>query len=136
MVDFILQISHDSEKKLKSIYYSLTATVLTVNISMLSRGGNNLFLKKTGRLCLLPQFTLHYILHIETGSSYCVIQSAVYGIKWAHCLQGCTDPTDNPFVRNLLESSKRQPRKPKTKKDHVTTETFIELCSKYANSND
>ena len=97
------------------------------------------FISKEGGLSM-PATPIHVALYLtnllENDSSFSVIQSAVYGIKWAHSLQGCADPTDNSFIRNLLESSKRQPRKPKIKKDHVTSETLIELCSKYANSND
>jgi hypothetical protein len=58
---------------------------------------------------------LTYLL--DNGSSCSVIQSAVYGIKWAHNLQGLQDPTDNSFVHNLVETAKRQPRQPKSKKD-------------------
>jgi hypothetical protein len=65
-----------------------------------------------------------------------VIQSAVYGIKWAHNLQGLQDPTDNSLVHNLVETAKQQPRETKTKKDHVTTESLIELCTTFKDSND
>jgi hypothetical protein len=58
------------------------------------------------------------------------------GIKWAHNLQGLQDPTNNSLVHNLVETAKRQPHQPKTKKDHVTTESLIELCTKYKDSND
>ena len=61
------------------------------------------------------------------------MQSAIYGIKRAHNLLGLQDPTDNSFVHNLAETAKRQP---KTKKDHVTTKSLIELCTKYKDSND
>jgi hypothetical protein len=69
-------------------------------------------------------------------SSFSVIQSAVYGIKCAHNLQGLQDPTDNLFVHNLVETAKCQHRQPKSKKDHITTESLIELCTKYKDSND
>jgi hypothetical protein len=59
------------------------------------------------------------------------MQSAVYGIKWAHNLQGLQDPTDNSFVHNLVETAKRQPSQPKTMTGNVTTEYLIELCTKY-----
>ena len=64
------------------------------------------------------------------------MQSAIYGIKRAHNLLGLQDPTDNSFVHNLVETEKRQPRQPKSKKDHVTTESLIELCTRYKDSND
>jgi hypothetical protein len=40
------------------------------------------------------------------------------------------------YTNNLVDSANRQPRQPKTKKDHATTESFIELCTKYKDSND
>jgi hypothetical protein len=57
-----------------------------------------------------------------------------------HCLintlnQGLQDPTDNLLVHNLVETAKRQPRPPKSKKDYVT-ESLIELCTKYKDSNE
>ncbi|CAC5406318.1 unnamed protein product [Mytilus coruscus] len=79
----------------------------------------------------LPANPIHVALYltklIDTGSSYSVIQSAFYGIKWAHTVQGLLDPTENESVANLLESSKRQPHKPKVKKEHVDSESIIEL---------
>lgn len=88
----------------------------------------------------VPATPIHvalYLTHLlDNGSSFSVIQSAVYGIKWAHSLQGLSDPTDNSFVHNLLESSKRQPRKPRVKKDHIDSESLIELCTKYSDSTD
>ena len=36
----------------------------------------------------------------------------------------------------MVETAKRQPRQPKTKKHHATTESLIELCTKYKDSND
>ena len=83
----------------------------------------------------IPATPIHVALYLtdllDKGSSYSVIQSAVYGIKWAHSVQGLGDPTDNSFVHNLVESAKRQPGKPKVKKDHVSSESLIELCTKY-----
>jgi hypothetical protein len=82
----------------------------------------------------VPATPIHVALYLtyllDNGSSCSVIQCAVYGIKWAHNLQGLQDPTDNSFVHNLVETEKRQPRQPKSTKDHVTTESLIELCTK------
>ncbi|VDI40154.1 Hypothetical predicted protein [Mytilus galloprovincialis] len=50
--------------------------------------------------------------------------------------RGRNDPTENAFVTNLLESSKRQPHKPKVKKEHIDSESIIELCIKYKDSDD
>ncbi|CAC5371043.1 unnamed protein product [Mytilus coruscus] len=69
------------------------------------------------------------------GSSKSVVQSAVYGIKWAHNIQGIQDPTTDSFVVNLMEAAKRQPHRPRVKKDHMTADVLINLCSKYKDSN-
>jgi hypothetical protein len=79
---------------------------------------------------LLFVFSLHdfskYISILSPSCVNCVdsVLSAVYGIKRAHNLQGVQDPTDNSFVHNLVETEKRQPRQPKSMKDHVTTESL------------
>lgn len=81
----------------------------------------------------VPATPIHVALYLtyllDNGSSCSVIQSAVYGIKWAHNLQGLQDPTDNSFVHNLVETAKRQPRQPKSKKDPVTTESCAHVMS-------
>lgn len=88
----------------------------------------------------IPASPIHVALYLtyllDKGSSSSVVQSAVYGIKWAHSVQGLQDPTDNSFVLNLVESSKRQPSKPKMKKDHVSSDAIIDLCTIYKDSND
>ena len=88
----------------------------------------------------IPASPIHVALYLtyllDKGSSSSVVQSAVYGIKWAHSVQGLQDPTDNSFILNLVESSKRQPGKPKVKKDHVSSDALINLCTKYRDSYD
>ena len=88
----------------------------------------------------VPATPIHVALYLtyllDNGSSCSVIQSAVYGIKRAHNLQGLQDPTDNSLVHNLVKTTKRQPRKTKTKKDHVTTESLIEFYTTFKDSND
>jgi hypothetical protein len=88
----------------------------------------------------LPATPIHVALYLtyllDNTSSCSVIQSAIYDIKWTHNLQGLQDPTDNSFVHNLVETAKRKPSQPKTKKGHVATEYLIELCTKYKDSND
>jgi hypothetical protein len=56
----------------------------------------------------VPATPIHVALYLtyllDNGSSCSVIQSAVYGIKLAHNLQGLQDPTDNSLVHNLVET--------------------------------
>ena len=64
----------------------------------------------------MPAEPIHIILYLtkllDNGSSYSVIQTALYAIKWAHDTNNLNDPSDNSFVKNILESSKRQVFKP------------------------
>ncbi|XP_063952499.1 uncharacterized protein LOC135153528 [Lytechinus pictus] len=87
---------------------------------------------------LLPAQPIHVALYISSlmnqGSLVSVVQSALYSIKWAHSMIGASDPTENYFVKNLMESAKRQSSKPIVKKDIVTSEQIIELCEKYKGS--
>ena len=88
----------------------------------------------------IPAEPIHVALYISSlidqGVSLSVIQTAVYGIKWAHNIRGSSDPTSNEFIRNLLETAKRKVSKPVVKKDIVTNEHIIALCNMYERSQD
>lgn len=88
----------------------------------------------------LPASPIHVALYltdlIDKHYSYSVISSAMYSIKWAHSLKNCTDPTNNAFVMNLLESAKRSQSKHIVKKQPFTSESLISLCMKYSDSSD
>ncbi|XP_030846300.1 uncharacterized protein LOC115926073 [Strongylocentrotus purpuratus] len=88
----------------------------------------------------LPAESIHvalYVTHlIDKGHSSSVIEGAVYAIKWAHSLRGFRDPKDNCFVKNLLESAKRQCKKKVNKKDPVTSDQVKELCKKHVHTED
>lgn len=63
-----------------------------------------------------------------------MILSTVYTLKWAHSLRNLPDPSDNVFVKNLLKSANRT--LPKSKKEAVTSDNLITLCTKYSHSSD
>ena len=88
----------------------------------------------------LPAQHIHVAIYItELLDSQCSVQTvsaAVYSIKWAHAIKGLEDPTNNAFVRNLLESAKRLRGRKTIKKDIVSSEMIIELCDNYADSSD
>lgn len=88
----------------------------------------------------LPADPIHVALFltylIDKHLSHCVVESAYYSIKWAHQLNGYVDPTDNSFVKSLLESSKRINGKPVHKKDPVNSQMLIDLCNMFENSKD
>lgn len=88
----------------------------------------------------LPANPIHiaiYINHLlQNNSSYAVVASCVYSIKWVHKLHGYDDPTSNNFVESLVESAKRTARKPVCKKEPVTSDLLIALCNDFNDSED
>ena len=80
----------------------------------------------------LPIVVAMYITSLlDQRKSDNVVTAAVYGIKWAHNINGFSDPTENVIVKNLLETAKRIASKPKQKKDIVSSEMLQTLCSSY-----
>ena len=88
----------------------------------------------------LPAQHIHVAVFItELLDSQCsvhTISSVIYSIKWAHDINGLEDPTNNAFVKNLLESAKRLRGRKTIKKDILSTEMIIELCDKFVESTD
>ena len=68
---------------------------------------------------------------MDRGVTYSVISSCVYSIKWVHKLNGQSDPTENGFVLNLLESAKRLRSGKVVKKDAVSSDMLKGLCKKF-----
>ena len=88
----------------------------------------------------MPAEPVHVAVYLtkllDAGSSHHVISSVIYGIKWAHDMNGSQDPTGNAFIRNLHESAKRVTGHKTVKKDVVTANMLIELCDKFNDSDD
>ena len=63
----------------------------------------------------LPASPIHIALYLtyllDRNKSESVLTSALYRIKWVHKIRGLNDPTDNIFVTNLVEASKRISKK-------------------------
>jgi len=69
---------------------------------------------------------------IDKNVSSSVISATVYSIKWAHSLKNLPDPTNNPFVVNLLETAKRTLSKPVQKKKPISSDSNKQLCDRYS----
>ena len=86
----------------------------------------------------LPANPIHvtiYFSHLlDQNVSYGVISSAFYAIKWVHNINSFIDPTENGFVKGLLDSAKRLRSQPIKRKDVVNTEMLITLCDEYINN--
>ena len=73
-----------------------------------------------------------YLTHLmDSSKSLSVINSVLYAIKWKHSLHGYDDPTNDPFVKNLVESAKRLFSKPIVKKDVIDSSMLISLCERF-----
>ena len=58
-----------------------------------------------------------YFEHLlENNSPYSRLESAFYGINWAHNLYGLVNPCESGLVKNILEAAKRKLAKPIKKK--------------------
>lgn len=88
----------------------------------------------------IPALPIHiclYLTELMDKSAPCsIVISTIYSIKWAHSLKNLPDPTNNMFVNNLVEAAKRTLSKPVQKKDPITTDMLITLCTKYEDSRD
>ena len=86
-----------------------------------------------------PANSIHVAIYLtellDKNVSYSVISAAFYSIKWVHNINNVADPTENSFVKNLLEAAKRLRSTP-VKKDTIDTELLQELCELYKDSND
>ena len=74
----------------------------------------------------LPSDELSVAVYLEfllqQSFPYSALESACYGINWAHNLYGFPSPCDSKLVRNVLEAAKRELAKPVVKKEPVTPE--------------
>ena len=57
-----------------------------------------------------------------------------YAIKWVHNINNFVDPTENGFVKSMLEAAKRLRSQPVKRKDVVTSDMLVALCNQYANN--
>ena len=58
----------------------------------------------------LPSVEISVALYLESliqvGSPYSSLESACYGLHWAHTLYGFQSPCDSILVKNVLEAAK------------------------------
>lgn len=74
-----------------------------------------------------------YLEHlIENNCTASKLESAFYGINWAHNIYGYSSPCQSAIVKNVLEAGKRRLSKPINKKEPVTYEMILKVCLKYA----
>jgi integrase len=90
--------------------------------------------------CAIPAQPAHVALYLTSllnnGSSFHPVCNAVYGIKWAHEINGPPDPATHTFVASVLEASKCIAVKPTEKKEPISPDTLIELYNMFKDSVD
>ena len=67
----------------------------------------------------------------DQGSTFHLINNALYSIKWAHEINGLPDPMKKSFVSSIQEAAKRTAYKKIVKKEPITVNMLIELCDKF-----
>ena len=84
----------------------------------------------------LPTGKISVALYLESliqgGSPYSSLESASYGINWAHNLYGFQSQCDSKLVKNVLEAAKRSLSKPVSKKEPVTPAMIVDICNRFA----
>ncbi|XP_071172218.1 uncharacterized protein [Mytilus edulis] len=133
------QIKHP---ELKALFNSLSSTILDARAKSTVEkyaGYFKRFVKWTEKYseikCVLPCQELYVGIYlqnlIQSANPYSVIESAFYGIKWAHNLAGVANPCDSEMVRLIVEASRRKLNRPIETKSPVTSDIMIKFFSKY-----
>lgn len=88
----------------------------------------------------LPADPIHvtiYMSHLlDQEHSFSVISSMFYAIKWVHNVNNYVDPTENGFVKGMLDAAKRLRSQPVKRKDVINSEMLVLLCNQYVGSSD
>ena len=82
----------------------------------------------------LPADPIHvtiFISLLDQNCSFSVISSVYYAIKWVHGINDLVDPTENGFVKNMLEAAKRLKSQPVKRNDVITSDMLVALCDQY-----
>ena len=69
------------------------------------------FVSSLDEVKVFPARTEHmtsYVQHLlDTTHSHSAVDSAIYGIQWAHNLAGIPSPTDSPVIHHVSRTAKR-----------------------------
>lgn len=71
-----------------------------------------------------------YIQHLRnSANSIAPIDCAIYSVRWAHTMAGLSSPTDNNFVKTVIEGCRRTLAKPKDPKEPISSEILAQLVT-------
>ena len=83
----------------------------------------------------LPANPIHVAVNLSDHSdqqvSYGMIAAAFFAIKLVHNINNYQDPTENGFVKSLLDTAKRLHSKSVKRKNVINVELLILLCDQY-----
>lgn len=69
------------------------------------------FASSVDEIQVFPARTEHVALYLQhlldTTHSHSAVDSAIYGIQWAHHLAGIPSPTDSPIIHDVSRAAKR-----------------------------
>lgn len=86
-----------------------------------------------------PSKILHVSIYLvclaQQANSPSSVTEAYNGLKWAHDIDRCSSSTDNRFVMNILEGSKRILSKPVSKKKPITVDVLRKMYLKLFDRN-
>ena len=86
----------------------------------------------------VPADPIHVTIFIsnllDQNCLFSVISAVLYAIKWVHNINNFVDPTENGFVKSMLDAAKRLRSQPVKRKDVVTSDRLVALCDQYANN--
>ena len=68
---------------------------------------------------------------LQKNSGCSAIDSALYGIRWAHKIAGLEPPTEHPTVLAALEGARRKLSKPVQPKKPQDLETVVKVAQYY-----
>lgn len=76
-----------------------------------------------------------FLTHLlEDNATFSTVSATVYAIKYFHEANGFVFSVSNPYIKGMLESSRRLPRKKVNRKDPISVEILISVCEKYGKS--
>lgn len=84
---------------------------------------------------VLPADELYVSLYLQslmrTKRHYSTVESAFYGIKWAHNLAAVNNPCDSPIVISIVDAAKRSLNRPVVKKEPVKAQVLVEMFNRF-----
>ena len=139
---FALKIAHLKDSELRKLATDLPLRTIEAKAPSTTDRYSRAFQKcrewssPYNEVVCLPTDEISVALYLESliqGSSpYSSLESACYGINWAHNLYGFQSPCDSKLVKNVLEAAKRSLAKPVSKKEPVTPAMIVDICNRFA----